>query len=81
MSEIGITPAIIWADQPEVVRLTAGRSVSVLLRESRRGGLTMYTRGDDPKRPRHFWVTSEVVSYFKATSKSNNAAQQEEHVQ
>jgi hypothetical protein len=79
LSSVGITPAMLWSDEPVIVKLTCGRSVSTLKKESRKG-LTMYRRGEGT-RCRFFWLTSEVVAYYRVTSQSNNRSTKQEAIQ
>lgn len=59
---------VLWEDHPEICQVVVGRSPYTLRKYSRLEGLPMYARGSK-SRKRHYWITSEVVAFLKATGK------------
>lgn len=60
--QIGIRPAVVFADRPELCEAVLGRAPKYLTRASKHEGLPMYRRGN-----RRYWIVDEVVQFLKTT--------------
>ena len=66
--QLAVFSAVLWEDRPEICQIVVGRAPYTLRKYSRLEGLPMYARGSK-SRKRHYWITSEVVAFLRATGK------------